>query len=51
VVRLAFTEILETKRVPEGLRLERYLRFAFARKPDGRSLARLTSFHDERVKP
>jgi arsenite methyltransferase len=36
VVRLAFADLLETKRVPEGLRLERYLRFAFARKPDGR---------------
>jgi arsenite methyltransferase len=34
VVRLAFTDLLETKRVLEGLRLERYLRFAFARKPD-----------------
>jgi arsenite methyltransferase len=34
VVRLAFTDLLETKRVPGGLRLERYLRFAFARKPD-----------------
>jgi SAM-dependent methyltransferase len=34
VVRLAFTDLLETKRVPEGLRLERYLRFVFARKPD-----------------
>jgi arsenite methyltransferase len=33
VVRLAFTDLLESKRVPEGLRLERYLRFAFARKP------------------
>jgi arsenite methyltransferase len=33
IVRLAFTDLLETKRVPEGLRLERYLRFAFARKP------------------
>jgi arsenite methyltransferase len=33
VVRLAFADLLETKRVPEGLRLERYLRFAFARKP------------------
>lgn len=32
-VRLAFTDLLETKRVPDGLRLERYLRFAFARKP------------------
>jgi arsenite methyltransferase len=31
-VRLAFTDLLETKRVPDGLRLERYLRFAFARK-------------------
>jgi arsenite methyltransferase len=34
VVRLAFTDLLEAKRVPEGLRLERYLRFAFARKPN-----------------
>jgi SAM-dependent methyltransferase len=32
-VRLAFTDLLETKRVPDGLRLERYLRFTFARKP------------------
>jgi SAM-dependent methyltransferase len=32
-VRLAFSDLLETKRVPDGLRLERYLRFAFARKP------------------
>jgi arsenite methyltransferase len=32
-VRLAYVDLLETKRVPEGLRLERYLRFAFARKP------------------
>jgi arsenite methyltransferase len=39
VVRLAFTDLLEARRVPEGLRLERYLRFAFARKPDGRSLS------------
>ncbi|WP_027583359.1 methyltransferase domain-containing protein [Bradyrhizobium sp. Ai1a-2] len=31
-VRLAFTDLLESKRVPEGLRLERYLRFAFAHK-------------------
>jgi arsenite methyltransferase len=37
VVRLAFTDLLETKRVPDGLRLERYLRFAFARKPDAPS--------------
>ena len=39
VVRLAFTDLLEIKRVPDGLRLERYLRFAFARKqnaPSGR---------------
>lgn len=34
VVRLAFTDLLETMRVPDGLRLERYLRFAFAGKPD-----------------
>jgi arsenite methyltransferase len=33
-VRDTFTDLLEAKRVPEGLRLERYLRFAFARKPD-----------------
>jgi ubiquinone/menaquinone biosynthesis C-methylase UbiE len=31
-VRAAFAELVEVKRVPEGLRLERYLRFAFARK-------------------
>jgi SAM-dependent methyltransferase len=37
VIRLAFTDLLEAKRVPKGLRLERYLRFAFARKPDRRS--------------
>jgi arsenite methyltransferase len=37
VVRLAFTDLLEAKRVPEGLRLERYLRFAFARKPNAAS--------------
>jgi SAM-dependent methyltransferase len=36
-VRLAFTDLLEAKRVPDGLRLERYLRFAFARRPDPRS--------------
>lgn len=35
VIRLAFTDLLESKRVPDGLRLERYLRFAFARKPGG----------------
>ncbi|MCP3398874.1 MULTISPECIES: class I SAM-dependent methyltransferase [unclassified Bradyrhizobium] len=29
----AFAALLEAKRIPEGLRLERYLRFAFARKP------------------
>jgi arsenite methyltransferase len=32
-VRLAFAHLLEAKRTPEGLRVERYLRFAFARKP------------------
>jgi SAM-dependent methyltransferase len=31
-VRDAFRRLVETKRTPEGLRLERYLRFAFARK-------------------
>jgi arsenite methyltransferase len=29
----AFAALVEAKRTPEGLRLERYLRFAFARKP------------------
>lgn len=29
----AFAVLVETKRTPEGLRLERYLRYAFARKP------------------
>jgi arsenite methyltransferase len=32
-VRAAFARLVEAKRTPEGLRLERYLRFAFARKP------------------
>jgi arsenite methyltransferase len=31
-VRAAFSRLVEVKRIPEGLRLERYLRFAFARK-------------------
>jgi SAM-dependent methyltransferase len=31
-VRAAFARIVEAKRTPEGLKLERYLRFAFARK-------------------
>jgi arsenite methyltransferase len=31
-VRIAFNRLVEVKRTPEGLRLERYLRFAFARK-------------------
>jgi arsenite methyltransferase len=31
-VREAFAGLVEAKRIPEGLRLERYLRFAFARK-------------------
>lgn len=33
----AFAALVETKRTPEGLRLERYLRFAFARKPGSRA--------------
>jgi arsenite methyltransferase len=33
-IRVAFADLLEAKRIPEGLRLERYLRFAFARKPE-----------------
>lgn len=32
-IRQAFAGLVEAKRTPEGLRLERYLRFAFARKP------------------
>jgi hypothetical protein len=32
-VRIVFTRLVEAKRTPEGLRLERHLRFAFARKP------------------
>lgn len=31
-VRASFARLVEVKRTPEGLRLERYLRFAFARK-------------------
>ena len=31
-VRASFARLVEAKRIPEGLRLERYLRFAFARK-------------------
>ncbi|MCA1454417.1 methyltransferase domain-containing protein [Bradyrhizobium sp. BRP22] len=31
-VSTAFAELVEANRIPEGLRLERYLRFAFARK-------------------
>jgi ubiquinone/menaquinone biosynthesis C-methylase UbiE len=33
-VRQAFAALVEARRTPEGLRLERYLRFAFARKPE-----------------
>lgn len=33
-IRDAFTELVEAKRTSEGLRLARYLRYAFARKPD-----------------
>jgi hypothetical protein len=36
-IRQAFTALLEPHRVPDGLRLERYLRFVFARKPDAPS--------------
>jgi SAM-dependent methyltransferase len=39
-VRIAFTRLVEAKRTPEGLRLERYLRFAFARKAPLSSSAR-----------
>jgi hypothetical protein len=31
-VRATFARLVEVKRIPEGLKLERYLRFAFARK-------------------
>ncbi|WGD53587.1 methyltransferase domain-containing protein [Bradyrhizobium sp. CB1650] len=34
-VRAIFADLLEAKRIPEGLRLTRYLRFVFARKPEG----------------
>ncbi|WP_456749106.1 class I SAM-dependent methyltransferase [Bradyrhizobium sp. USDA 4341] len=34
----AFAALVEAKRTPEGLRLERYLRFAFARKPGAGSI-------------
>lgn len=35
-IERAFAGLVEAKRTPEGLRLERYLRFAFARKPEPR---------------
>jgi len=34
----AFAALVEARRTPEGLRLERYLRFAFARKPRSRTV-------------
>ncbi|UFZ05110.1 methyltransferase domain-containing protein [Bradyrhizobium ontarionense] len=33
-IRAAFTGLVEAHRTPEGLRLARYLRYAFARKPE-----------------
>lgn len=36
-IETAFAALVEAKRTPEGLRLERYLRFAFARKPASRT--------------
>jgi arsenite methyltransferase len=39
-VRIAFNRLVEAKRTPEGLRLERYLRFAFARKAPSTTNAR-----------
>lgn len=33
-IRAAFAELVEAHRTPEGLRLARYLRYAFARRPD-----------------
>jgi arsenite methyltransferase len=39
-VRIAFARLVEAKRNPEGLRLERYLRFAFARKAPSPTNAR-----------
>jgi SAM-dependent methyltransferase len=38
-IRSQFALLLESRRTPEGLRLERYLRFVFARKPDVDSLS------------
>lgn len=38
-IRRAFAALVEARRTPEGLRLERYLRFAFARKPEPRDTA------------
>ncbi|WFU78160.1 methyltransferase domain-containing protein [Bradyrhizobium sp. CIAT3101] len=34
-IRQSFAGLVEAKRTPDGLRLERYLRFAFAQKPAG----------------
>ncbi len=34
----AFAVLVEANRTPEGLRLERYLRFAFARKPEQQNI-------------
>jgi SAM-dependent methyltransferase len=42
-VRATFARLVEAKRTPEGLRLNRYLRFAFARKP--LSLTTANRFH------
>lgn len=38
-VQRAFAALVEARRTPEGLRLKRYLRFAFARKPKPRDSA------------
>lgn len=38
-VKRAFAALIEAKRTREGFRLERYLRFAFARKPESRDAA------------
>ena len=38
-IRRAFAALLEARRTPDGIRLERYLRFAFVRKPATRDIA------------
>jgi arsenite methyltransferase len=42
-VRYVFARLVETRRTPEGLRLERYLRFAFARKAPSTTTAQAST--------